>query len=129
MENSSSVTRLFEDVARLATKDFEMLFNKIAALQLRRAKAKTLPAKEAQLLQLLNQGFPADKWLRLNLLDEKSEYGSLTEEEETELLQLAEDYEDVWVQRLKILSELAALRNTTPQILAEQLGIRPNYHA
>ncbi len=129
MDNSSSVTRLLEDAARLATKDFEVFFNKIAALRLRRTKAKTLPAKEAELLQQLNEGFPAGKWQRLKLLDEKSEFGTLTEAEETELLQLAEEYEEVTVQRLKILSELAVLRNTTPQVLAEQLGIRPNYHA
>lgn len=129
MDNSSSVTRLLEDAARLATKDFEVFFNKIAALRLRRAKAKTLPAKEAELLQQLNESFPAGKWQRLKLLDEKSESGTLSEAEDAELLELAEEYEEISVQRLKILSELAVLRNSSPQLIAEQLGIRPNYHA
>lgn len=129
MNIQPSVTDLVNNAARLDAKEFESLFKKLAILRLQRAGAKTLPAEESELLQMLNQGFPAEKWERLKHLDWKSEFGVLNKKEEAESLRLAEAYEEASVMRLKIMAKLADLRNISIDELAATLGIKPSYHA
>lgn len=129
MNIQPSVTELVNNAAQLNAKEFESLLQQLSIIQLRRSGAKTLNADESELLQRLNSSFPAAQWERLKFLDEKSEFGKLSKKEEAELLQLSEAYEAASVLRLKMLSKLATLRNTTIEAVANQLGIKPSYHA
>ena len=116
-------------VAQLDAKEFERLYKELSMLKMKRSGAKTLPPNESKLLQALNEGFPSEQWSRLKALDEKLEYGKLTKKEESELLRLSEEYEAATVLRLKLLINLASLRNTTVEALTIELGITPDYHA
>lgn len=129
MNAYSTVTELVNNAAKLNAKEFEILLQQLSILKLRRSGAKVLSTDEAGLLQNLNEVFPIEKWERLKLLDEKLEFGKLNKIEEAELLQLSEEYEAASVARVQILSKLAGLRNTTIEAIADQLGIKPNYHA
>ena len=120
---------LVNNAAQLNAKEFESLLQQLSIIQLRRSGAKTLTADESELLQHLNSSFTTAQWERLKLLDEKSEFGKLNKKEEAELLQLSASYEAASVLRLNILSKLANLRNTTIEAVANQLGIKPSYHA
>ena len=68
---------------------------------------------ESNLLERINSEFDTQKWERLQYLDWKMEFGALSEIEETESLQIAEDYESFSVERLRTLSQLALLRQVS----------------
>ncbi len=129
MNIQPTVAELVNNISRLEEKEFEKLVKKLAVLQMQRRGTMTLPAEESELLQNLNRGFAVEKWERLKYLDWKSEFGSLNRLEEEESLRLAEEYESLSVQRLKMLSKLADLRNVSVDELAMELGIKTNFNA
>ena len=129
MDMQPTVTELYKNAERLGPKDLSRLLKKLTILLFKRSGANVLPDKEAVLLQELNKGFPTDKWTRLKELDQKMEFNEINEEEQTELLQLSKEYENVSLQRLKILTKLAELRNVSHDTLTTQLGIKPFPHA
>ena len=129
MEMQPTVTELYKNAERLEPKDLSHLLKKLTILLFKRSGANVLPDKEAVLLQELNKGFPADKWARLKELDQKMEFNEINEEEQAELLQLSKEYEHASLQRLKILTKLAELRNVSLDTLTTQLGIKSFPHA
>ncbi|MCF8247365.1 MAG: hypothetical protein K9J37_16865 [Saprospiraceae bacterium] len=129
MNIQPTVTDLVHNAAKLSTKELENLLQQLSIIRLRRSGAKVLDFNESELLQSLNDAFPLVQWERMKLLDEKSEFEKLSKKEEAELLQLSEAYEAASLTRLQILLKLASLHNTTIEAVANQLGIKPNYHA
>ena len=83
---------------------------------------------EAELLQKINQGLPAELGQRYSVLIEKRDAEELTPDEHEELLTLTEQIEQLEAQRVAFLVELARLRNTTITELIQQLGIRPSVY-
>jgi hypothetical protein len=90
--------------------------------------APSLPAGEASLLARINRGLPAAMRERLEKLHAKSEDGTLTPDEHTELLELVKGVEALEVERIESLSRLAALRGVSLEALMDELGIQPSDH-
>ena len=119
---------VLDGVAQLELPELERFASDVNSLVARR-KAPYLPQRDARLLQKINRGIaPAvlQRYTELNakLLDE-----TLTQEEHGELLDLVDIIEKADSDRLKHLIELARLRNTTLDMLMDQLGIRRAVHA
>ncbi len=77
---------------------------------------------ETKLINQINTPFDANNMARLIYLD--SELGNLTPKEADELLQLAEIYEDYYVERVKHLSQLATFKSVSIETLMLQLDIK-----
>ena len=90
-----------------------------------RTKASCLPETEARLLEQINEGFPPDWWRHYDELTEKRRTETLTPEEQTTLISLSDQIEELNARRIQHLIELARLRQTSLPELMEQLGIKP----
>ena len=93
--------------------------------QVRRALSVRLSKRESDLLTRINQGLAPDKQGRYIELRQKRENETLVANEESELLEIVEELEDIWAGRLQALISLAKLRKTTPRHLMTQLQIEP----
>ena len=129
MNAQPMVSEILDTATRLGAEDFENLFKKLAVLRVQRNSVPSMPKAEADLLQQINRGFALEEWERLQFLDWKMETNGLNENEASESLQLAENYEHYTVQRLQLLIKLAALRNVSLDEVMAQLDIKPHAHA
>ena len=89
-----------------------------------------LRKRESELLLEINQGVPTAVQQRYDALIRKRRNNKLTRTEHRELLALTKQIEQLDVERLKMLSELARLRGTALPELMRELGIRspdPDY--
>ena len=84
------------------------------------------PLTEAELLLRINQsGFPETFWDRFRTLAAKRQGGTLTPEEQQELLWHTEQTENRDAERLPYLFQLADRRGVSVQALMTQLGLSP----
>ena len=74
---------------------------------------------------MINRGLSPEKRKRFALLETKRSAGSLTEEEHEELLALSDELEQLNVDRVQYLGQLASLRGISVRALMKQLGIHP----
>ena len=81
--------------------------------------------RESELLHLITDGLPEGFWSRKAELDAKAEAVTLTPEEYQERLGLLSQMERWQVARLEAVVELAQLREETPQMVMQKLGILP----
>jgi CBS domain containing-hemolysin-like protein len=86
-------------------------------------RSSSIPQKETDLLKRINVGLSAPMGARLAELRAKKESSSLTEDENSEYLQIAYQVEELDVQRLEALSELAQIRDVTVRELMTQLSL------
>jgi hypothetical protein len=128
LQSQISLDALIGGVEQLSTPDLEWLTNQVLALRARR-RAPSLPRKEAELLQKINQGLPAEMQQRFHLLTAKRRAETLTPEEHQELLSLGDEIELGDAKRVEYLAELAQVRNIPLRQLMKQLGIRPPAYA
>jgi hypothetical protein len=124
MTHQASVSEIIANASQLSNRDLNALLGQLSLLRAKRT-APSLPQEETNLLNQINEGFPALKWMRLVALDRKMEFDDLTEEEATESLGLAEDLEDYTLQRFENLKKLANLRSVSVEHLMQALGITP----
>jgi hypothetical protein len=97
------------------------------ALRARR-RAPSLPQREAELLQLINRGVPAEVRRRYDELNDQLHAETITDGEQQELLKLIEQIEQADAERLRHLAELAQLRQVPLDMFMDQLGLRrPTY--
>lgn len=89
----------------------------------RKPVAPRLSKKESELFLKINAYLPEERQDRFDELTEKRKKNLLTKVERVELLQLAEESEQIWVERIRAITELAKLRQTTPDELMDSLGI------
>lgn len=101
----------------------ELGLNAIA--QMLQASASTLPAGEAQLLAIVNEGFSEEWWNHYHELIRKRQTEELEESERTELISLTDQLEAYGARRLEALVELAKIRGQTVESLMQQFEIRP----
>ena len=120
-----SVAELLDSAKRLETRSFEKLYRNLTALRVQRHGIPMLDETESTLLSAINNEFDPQKWERLQYLDWKIEFGALTEQEEAESLQLAEDYEGYSIERLRALARLAVIRQISLDQLISQLSTNP----
>ena len=119
-----SSDKLLEEADRLSSPELEKFVAKVIALQAHR-RAPGLPKDEVDLLARINRSLPSDAHKRYRVLIGKREDENLTDEEYEELLRLTDQAEQVQVERLEALIELAHIRNTSLDDLMKSLGIKP----
>jgi hypothetical protein len=125
MSVQASVAELIDKAARLDTGEFNNFFNKMLTLRAQRI-APVLSKEESDLLKKINRGFPQKKWERLDFLNDKLEYETLSEAEHEELSVLIEAYEEYSLQRMRQLGQLATARKVSLDEVMNQLGIQPH---
>lgn len=84
-----------------------------------------LSERETELLMKINQGLPHDMQERLNELIDKRQAETISAKELRELKKLTDQVEKFDVERLKLLTELAALRQVPLRKLIKQFGLKP----
>lgn len=128
LQSQISLDALVGGVEQLNTADLEWLTNQVLAVRAKR-RAPSLPHKEAELLQKINQGLPAETQQRFDLLTAKRRAETLTDAEYEELLALVDEIELRDAKRVEYLVELAQLRSISLRTLMQQLEIRPPAYA
>lgn len=126
-----SVSEILNSAKSLEDKNFETLYKEMVSLHTTRHGRDTmdrLSTLESELLNKINMEFDEKKWERLKYLDWKLEFGALNVKEESESLRLAEAFENYSVERLKSLSQLAALRQVSVDTLIKQMDINLKVH-
>lgn len=110
---------------QLDTSDLEQYAQEIAKLITQR-KAKNPKAKISKLLQKLNEEcvLPESNTQRFYELKNKREQQELPSKELKELFKLIKQEEKLRVKRIKILGEIAQLRNIPLAKLNKELGIK-----
>ncbi|MEZ4591111.1 MAG: STAS/SEC14 domain-containing protein [Chloroflexota bacterium] len=86
-------------------------------------RGQVLAEQESMLLQQINKGLSAAEQARMDLLIEKRQAETVTEPELAELIALSDRVEEIQVERLSALIELAALRNVSLESLKESLTL------
>jgi ABC-type phosphate transport system auxiliary subunit len=118
-----AVDQLLDGVAQLETTDLEKFAEQVNFLLARR-KTPSLSAPEAELLQKINQGLPADTQRRHDELRAKLHAETITPAEHREFLALVDIIEQTDAGRLQNLIKLSGLRQVTLPDLIHQLGIQ-----
>ena len=85
-------------------------------------------AREAEILVQINKGLLSVKQERLNELIEKRQRNTITAKELRELKGLIDQVEQSDAERLKLLTELAQLRNVSLRKLIKELRLKPVPH-
>lgn len=116
--------QLLNGIAQLEISDLERFAEQVNLLLARR-KFSSLPEPEADLLQKINQGLPANLQHRYDELRGKLHDETITPEEHQELLELVDVVEQADAERLQSLIELSQLRQVSLPLLISQLGIHP----
>jgi hypothetical protein len=109
-------------MSHLSLPELEEIFDHLLALQAER-KAPHLSASESALMFRINQELPSELRDRIGLLRARFEDGSITDAEGDELTCLTDQAEELHVERMAALSELAKLRGVRLPMLMDQLGI------
>ena len=119
-----SVDELIAAANTLNEPDLDRVLHQIATLRARR-KLTVLPEEESKLLLKINQPVPSGLRSNYQVLREKREAETLTDDEYDRLIQLSEQIESIGTQRLEALATLAQLRQTSLVELMKTLGIEP----
>ncbi len=114
--------RVLTAIEQLSAADLDWLLPRVIALRLSR-KGAALPHKETQLLAQITHSIPVEVQSRYQKLIALRESGSLTPDQLDELITLAPAYERLALIRLQLIAQLAELRQTTPSVLIQQLGL------
>ena len=122
------IDEILAGASSLELEELDTFVNKLLALRARRA-APNLSKEETALLKKINRGLPADTKRRLIALEAKRIEGILTEDEHRELLEIVEVVEQLNVERVQYLGELARMKGMVVRELMKELGIRPQSYA
>lgn len=80
---------------------------------------------ESRLLEVINQGWPEERWLRYRELIEQRDRRSISDSDLAVLIELTAELEVMNARRIKHLVQLAALRDVELPDLMSELGISP----
>jgi len=117
---------LLRGVEQLSTTDLEDFIREILQIKAKRKAAK-VNKKEKELLFIINHNFNETEQARFDELIEKRQSYTITEEELEELKSLSIYSEEIAVERVKALTELAAIRKTTVSDLMKELDVKPHH--
>lgn len=84
-----------------------------------------LSKRETDLFLRINRSLPEDKQRHYDELRVRREDETLTDDEHTELLGLVEEIQEIWIERLQAVHDLAKLRKISPREMMRQLGVDP----
>jgi hypothetical protein len=116
----ATINTIIREAERLDNRALDDLIAQVTLLRVRR---EALPNPEANLLSKINKGLPLSQVARLRELNQKRQEQVLADEEREELIQLITKTEQLNVNRLKYLTQLARLRNVSVRELMRQLEI------
>jgi len=128
VEAELTAEELLKAVTQLGPAELERFVSEVILLQAHR-RAPSLPRRESELLQAINEGLPAEVRARYDALIAKRDEETLTPDEYSELLRLSDQIEELHAQRMEALGELARLRQTSLPDLMDRLGIPRRTHA
>ena len=137
MENRSDTITVDAKLAQAynsAPKTIQKKVQSALRQALREASTSTVAAPrlskaETALFLKINRVLPAAQQHRYEELKTKRDEETLTPTEHAELLQLVEEHQQLWADRLQAVIELAKLRGLTPPAVFKQLGIHPSHYA
>ena len=124
LEAELSKENLLKAVQQLSISELEEFMQNIIAFRAQKL-APNLSKRESELLLKINDNLDKDIQRRYQLLINKREDESLTENEYQELLGLTDEVEKYQAQRLKYLAELSILQGCSLSKLINKLGIIP----
>ena len=116
---------LLRGAEQLDATDLEDFIRQILQIKAKRKAVKTNKT-EAELLLIITHNFNETEQNRFDELIEKRQSYTITEEELEELKTLSMYSEEIAVERVKALAELAVLRNTTVRDLMKELDVKPH---
>lgn len=126
IEIPSNIESLLAEEARRRGVDPAKFVRDLLTTRLQTATpAPTVSEREAELFRAINIGFPMEKIDRQSELLEKRSKKSISDEEQTELLNSIKELERLNVERIQALSDLAKLRGVTLDEIMVELGISP----
>ena len=117
-----SVDELLKAIDSLSEPDLDNLVKRALFVRARR-KMNVLTPAETDLLLEINQGIPAQVHDRYEVLLEKRDDETLTEDNYRELLDLSNQIEGFGVKRIEALAKLATFRQVSLPKLMDDLGI------
>lgn len=117
-----SYQQLLKGVEHLNSTDFEQFAKDVLSIKAQR-RSDVLPQNEADLLEKINTGISIEKRERYKVLRERKDQEVLTTEEYTELLAITKEKEQLNVERIRHLIQLAEIRKTNLKDLMTELGI------
>ena len=82
-----------------------------------------LSKKETALFLKINRNLSEEQQARYDALTEKRLQSKLTAQGNTELAALIKEIEQIWVERLRAIGELARLRKVSPEGMMQQLEL------
>lgn len=117
-----SYQQLLKGVEHLNSTDLEQFTKDILSIKAQR-RSDTLSQNEADLLEKINQGVSIEKRERYTILRKRKDQEVLTSEEYEELLLITKEKEQLNVERIRHLIQLAEIRKTNLRDLMTELGI------
>ncbi|MBI1760435.1 MAG: STAS/SEC14 domain-containing protein [Acidobacteria bacterium] len=119
--------QLLNAALQMPEKEFQQFITRLFTAKASQ-RVPTLSERESELLLKINQGLPAARQERLNELIKKRRAETISPQEVRELKKLTAEVERFDVERLGLLTELAAIRNVPLRKLIKQLGLKPVRH-
>lgn len=116
--------QLMTAALQLPPLELDQLLARLQAVRGKR-KSSSLSLPEAQLMRQINQGAPVEIQQRYDTLKRKRRRQKLTRAEQQELLSLSKQLEQLDVERLRLIAELAQIRRVSLPELMQQLGLEP----
>lgn len=114
--------QVIQGMSTLDNSELERVLSRLSILLASR-KTERLPAREMQLLKIINAGLSTEKQSYYEQLRDGLQSGSLSAKEHQDWLALTEQLEILDAERLQALAELAALRGVSLDVVMQQLGI------
>lgn len=119
--------QLLQAALQMPREELEQFVARLFALKAQQ-ETPGLSERETELLMKINQGLPPAMQERLNELIDKRQAGTISAKDLRELKKLTDQVEAFDVERLKLLTALAHLRNVSLRKLIKQLGLKPVPH-
>ena len=116
--------QIMNAASQLPLPELDQLVAQLQTLR-RQANLPRLPVQESELLRRINQSAPTELQQRYDALRRKRRRSKLSRQEQQELLSLTQQMEQLDVERLQLLAQLATLRKLSLPELMQQLGLEP----
>jgi len=116
--------QIMNAASQLPLPELDQLVAQLQTLR-RQANLPRLPVQESELLRRINQSAPTELQQRYDALRRKRRRSKLSRQEQQELLSLTQQMEQLDVERLQLLAQLATLRKLSLPELMRQLGLEP----
>lgn len=126
-EANPIIEGLISSAEQLKLPQLEELISRLNEIRQQRL-VNRLPADESELVEKINNWLPTDIQEQLSALITKRDAGTLNAKEQNELTVLVEKAKEAHNKRVEVLTELAAIRNSSLTVLMNDLGVRfPDY--